>query len=258
MIRIACQTITWGPEKNRRETAKVMGEVKAAGYAGIEIGARHLEPERTGDYGRMLQEKGLALVALHVGGNFLDRTSVGEQIANIDRIVGMASRLGAEFLFVSGAYKENKTKEDYRFEADTYNKIGMICQNRGLTLCYHNHDWEMAKDLAGWKALCAYTRKELVSFVPDVGWMTRAGYDPVPLIQALGDRMAAVHFKEFTADHRFTELGAGVVDFPRIYEVFKGREEFWVVTEQDTTEKTPLESARINREYLSKLSGEAI
>ena len=253
MIRIACQTITWGPEKIREHTAEVLKEIKKAGFNGVEIGARHLDHSKPEYYSQLLGENGLDLVALHVGGDFLDHDSVNRQVENIGKTVEFAVKLGVGYIFLSGTYRKDKTGDDYKFEAQTYNRIGGVCKENGIKLCYHNHDWEIVNGLMGLKILLDNTGNDLVYFVPDVGWVTRGGADPVKLIEETYDRVEAVHFKDFTKDNDFTELGSGIVNFKGVYESVKSRKDLWIVSEQDTSSKTPLESASINCKYIESL-----
>jgi sugar phosphate isomerase/epimerase len=255
MIRIACQTITWGPERNRQNTTDVFSEVARAGYSGVEIGARHLAVERAGEYEGALKWLGLQLVALHVGGDFLDRASVAAQVQSIGGSIRLARVLGAPYVVVSGTYRASKTIEDYRFEAGTYNTLGTQCCAEGLRLLYHNHDWEIANGMEGLHALLSYTDPDLVGFVPDVGWVARAGGDPVALIRRLGARVQALHFKEFTSEGEFTELGRGIVDFSGCFAAVRQRSDFWIVCEQDRTKKNPFESAEHNYRFVRTLSG---
>lgn len=250
MVKIGCQTITWGLDKNKNNTLDVIREVKQAGYEGIEIGARHLNPEMVDTYDMVLKEAGLKLVALHSGGDFLDSKSVSMQIKNIGNTIEMLKKLGGEYLFLSGTYKEDKTIDDYRSEARVYNEIGKKCADNGIKLCYHNHNWEFFNEMRGYKILLDETDEKTVSFVVDVGWVTRGGYDPVQLIKDIYERVKCVHFKEFTSEGEITELGNGIVNFKGVYEVIKHKKDIWIVAEQDVTKRTPLESAAINYNYI--------
>ena len=253
MIRIACQTITWGPEKNRENTDQVLSEVRKAGFSGVEIGARHLDHSKSEYYKGLLEGNGLQLVALHVGGNFLDQASVAEQVQNIGKTIRFAESLGTGYIFISGSYIKGKTAEDYRREAQVYNKIGVLCKDSGLKLCYHNHDWEIWNGLEGMRLLLENTDQELVFLVPDVGWVTRGGADPVHFVEENYRRIEAVHFKEFTTDGGFTEIGKGIVNFRGVYDSIRDKGDIWVVTEQDQTTTTPLESAGMNYAYVKSL-----
>ena len=48
------------------------------------------------------------------------------------------------------------------------------------------------------------------------------------------------------------EVGQGTVDFSGLFQAIEGRTWAWSVVEQDETQRTPLESARLSREYLEQ------
>ncbi len=43
---------------------------------------------------------------------------------------------------------------------------------------------------------------QYLKFEVDCGWVTYADYDPINFMKGLGDRMTAVHIKDFVADLR--------------------------------------------------------
>ena len=224
MKYIGCQTITWG-DMHQEHIEKVFREIKKAGYDGIEIGARRLDYEKSNYYKKLLANYNLKLVGLHIGGDYLNKKLVKKRIKNL----------------------KNK------IEANNYNQIGKMCRKNEITLCYHNHNWEFENNLTGFNILIEQTDSENLGFVPDVGWITHAGVNPAKIIKKIYNRVKAIHFKEFTKGSNFTELGKGVVDFQRIYEVIKDKNDFWIVAEQDQTHKTPFESAKNNCQFIQNI-----
>ena len=252
MKYIGCQTITWG-DMHQEHIEKVFREIKKAGYDGIEIGARRLDYEKSNYYKKLLANYNLKLVGLHIGGDYLNKKLVKKRRKNLKNKIELTNYLNGEFIFISGLYKENKSLEDYKIEANNYNQIGKMCRKNEITLCYHNHNWEFENNLTGFNILIEQTDSENLGFVPDVGWITHAGVNPAKIIKKIYNRVKAIHFKEFTKGSNFTELGKGVVDFQRIYEVIKDKNDFWIVAEQDQTHKTPFESAKNNCQFIQNI-----
>ncbi len=253
MAKIACQTIVFGGDlKDRMDS--IWRTVASVGYSGVEVGARHLYLERPEYYRELLSETDLELVAVHVGGDFLNPASVAQQLAAFDATVAFAQALGSPYIYLSGNNFSRKTVEDYKKESKVYNDLGRRCRDAGMKLCYHNHDWEMVNQMAGMKVLLRETDPDLVYLVPDVGWLTVANVNPVQFLSENIERVEALHFKEFQPIRQFSELGTGMVDFPAIYRwaVSRGRD-FWISAEQDETRLTPAESAAINYAYIKRL-----
>jgi sugar phosphate isomerase/epimerase len=254
MINIACQTIVFGNPNIRAQIESILNQVGKIGYDGVEIGARHLDHDRPDYYKELLLKNNLKLLALHVGGNFLDKSSIKNQLQNISKTADFALKLGCHNLFLSGTYVENKQPDAYNIEAEVYNKIGKMCNDLGLTLCYHNHNWEIKNSCEGFKILMKNTDPKLVRLVPDVGWVMVGGCNPVEFLKEYIDRVEVLHFKEFDSERSFSEIGTGIVDFKAVYEFISSkRQNMWIVAEQDETKKTPFESAQENYKYIDGL-----
>jgi sugar phosphate isomerase/epimerase len=259
MIKIACQTIIFGNARIKDNLAEIARTVKRTGYDGMETGARHFYLDRLDYYQGILKDLDLKLVALHVGGDFLNKDSVKEQLNSAKNTIAFGRALGTEYLYLSGQYREGKTRDDYLTEAESYKEIGKMCNDKGIVLCYHNHNWEFLNNGEGMKILLDTIPAELMKLVPDVGWLEVAGVPAISFLRENISRVEALHFKDFvskdvTGPGRFTELGKGIVPFAEIYRhaTSLGRD-WWISAEQDATTLEPDEAARINYEYIAKL-----
>lgn len=262
MVKIACQTIVFGNPTIKDNLGKYAETVKKIGYDGIETGVRHFYMDRPEYYRDLFTGLHLNLIALHVGGDFLDKDSVKQQINSVRETIAFGKKLGCAYIFLSGTYKKDKTEQDYKTEAASYCEIGKICNGEGLKFCYHNHDWEFYNNGIGMKLLLENIPAELMKLVPDVGWVQEAGADSLKFVKDNIKRIEALHFKEFnktgcpreTAADGITELGRGLVPFKAIYDyVTSLKRDWWIVAEQDHTSLETSEAARINYEYIKKL-----
>lgn len=84
--------------------------------------------------------------------------------------------------------------------------------------------------------------------------MERAGGSPIEAARIFLDRVAYFHLKD-TKEDEWMEVGNGTVDFPELLQVIQGRQDWWLVVEQDETRRTAAESARMSYEYLKQLLG---
>jgi len=248
-MKIGIQTRPWGPDMNQQNLGQILAEIAATGYDGLEIGAQHLDISRPQPFGRLVADHGLQVVGIHVGGEIYDPQSVREALDNLERTVVFAAEVGVPFLPFSGRLKPDKTKVDHRRQAESLNRIGQLCSDYGVRLCYHNHFWEIENDCAELSYLCEHTDPDLVWLCLDVGWVERAGGSPVAVASKFLDRVAYFHLKD-TKDDVWMEVGHGTVDFAGLFQLVTGRDLAWSVVEQDETQRAPLESARLSREYL--------
>jgi sugar phosphate isomerase/epimerase len=262
MVKIACQTIVFGNDI-KDNLANYAETVKKTGYDGIEIGVRHFYQDRPEFYKDLFAKLNLNLMAIHVGGDFLNRDSVKEQLDNVKNTIIFARNLGCRYIYLSGKFIEGKTRDDFAFEAESYKEIGKTCNGEGLIFCYHNHDWEFYGNGEGMKTLLDVIPGDLMKLVPDVGWLEQAGVSSLQFLKDNISRVEALHFKEFKKTgvtprsaiiNEVTELGKGIVPFKAIYDYVtsQGRD-WWIVAEQDQTLLKPEEAIRINYEYIKAL-----
>ena len=244
-MKIACQTITFGGERHKTDLKGIIKAVADAGFDGMENGFARFNTHEMDNYKNWLIDNNLKLAAIHIGGDFNDRESIKRQHESIPELIKFAHTLDCKNIFFSGS-----PSSDYKVVAENLNKLGKALSQDGLVLSYHNHDWEIKSD--GLYDICDNTDPDCLSFVPDIGWVVRGGADPVQVLKKLGERVSNLHFKEFTSDGKFTELGKGVVDFKSVYNFMKDKD-MWIVAEQDASEIGAEESIKQNFEYIKNL-----
>lgn len=145
--------------------------------------------------------------------------------------------------------------DDYKRLADRLNKAGEVVNNAGMKLAYHNHDFEF-KDWGdgktGYNILLTQTDPKLVNFEMDIYWVSKAGVDPIKLIQANPGRIKMWHVKDMdnTAEKSFTEVGTGVIQYKEIfgYKKLSGMKHFFL--EQDQISIDPYVSITKSLEYI--------
>ncbi len=250
---IACQTITWGNEQSTF-LPRVFDEVKAAGYGGIEIGFRHVKPRAPADIRRMLDERGLTLAALHVGGNLLDADQAGRERSTLDLALDYLDAMDAKLLMYSGL----RFQDDEQFARDfmALSTAAEKCASRGTRLLYHNHNWEFEGSAQVIEALIEKGSRQL-GFCPDVGWVMKGGWKIVPFLEQIRDRLGAIHFKDFATDGPGCDtvvLGTGFAPLVEAAEWVKSNTEgMWVIAEQDNADVPAGEAAAKNAAFLKSL-----
>jgi len=241
--KVACQLIVFGP-RNKDDLPAVLKEVAEAGYAGIEGG---------GPEGRSAEEMkellgDLKLAGVHEGyGNF----------DNLDETIEYMKEMDCKLLMCSGVGDTKRGIVAYEEAAEVFNDIGRQCRKEGIKFCYHNHSWEFAKfdGVTALDRLYELTDPKFVNLCVDVYWVLHGGESPAEFLKKNLDRVATVHFKDMK-DDTFAEVGQGIVDFPGIMDVLSAKDDLeWVIVEQDTTSRTPLESATMSRQYIKEKLG---
>jgi len=124
--------------------------------------------------------------------------------------------------------------EDCKRSANLLNKIGEICRNTGLTLCWHNHNREFIPMEEGlpYDYLMNHTDKDLVKCEMDIYWVAKGGADPLQLLKKYTGRFKILHVKDMAPgpEQDFACPGSGIIHFQPIFKeaLNQGIEHFMV------------------------------
>jgi sugar phosphate isomerase/epimerase len=108
--------------------------------------------------------------------------------------------------------------------ADELNKYGERTRTAGLQLGYHNHEIEFVKTPEGdvpWDVLVRSTDPVLVKFLIDVGNCAFGGGDPYDYLAKYPARYYGVHVKDLKPGKAAVPVGAGDLDWKRIFTLVK-------------------------------------
>jgi sugar phosphate isomerase/epimerase len=92
--------------------------------------------------------------------------------------------------------------EQIRETARLLNAAVEVGERYGIRVGYHNHAHELEANFDGKTGLELFAEllDERVVLEVDLYWVTRAGVDPVALLERLGERVVAVHVKDGNLD----------------------------------------------------------
>lgn len=147
--------------------------------------------------------------------------------------------------------------------ADTLNKAGEMSKKAGMQLCYHNHafEFEPSGNSTLLDILMDAADPKLVGLELDIMWSQVGGVDPVALLKKYGKRVMLMHLKNVSNEvpkqynekvpkSAFKEVGAGVIEVPRVLDAAAkaGVKHYFV--EQDQTPGDPIASLKESYQYL--------
>jgi len=207
---------------------------------------------------------GLAWRSAHCGGGDL-RDGLGKTIET-------ARAVGLEYLVCAfpqipasiGDVIKGITLDDWKVNAELFNRIGERTHEAGITFAYHNHniDFRRYDGISGYDALLAATDPRLVKLELDCGWMVSAGLDPVDYLGRYPDRYVMLHVKDLKREHipntdlkmASTEVGKGIIDWPRLLAAAAKTSVKGLYVEQEPPfVVSSLESVRVSFDYLKPL-----
>lgn len=154
--------------------------------------------------------------------------------------------------------------DDWKFNAEYLNKNAAALKRHGITVGYHNHNFEFAPQgsSTGLGILLAETDPALVTFEADVGWMEAAGVDAAAFMTKHKGRFRLMHVKDLKATtvSNFelkmdpTEVGSGRLNWQKLLPAAHaaGVRHFYV--EQEPPFAHPrIESAKICHDFLARV-----
>ena len=233
----------------RRDLERTLGDIAAAGYNDVEmLGGMNnfgMAPERVR---AILDRNGLRAPSTHVGGSDFD---------NLDRQFADAAVLGHKYIILASIPAEHPTLDDYRRWADRLNAAGRLARTHGLWIGFHDepNDFPPIDGMVPYDVLVERTDPAFVRLQLDTGNAAMGGRDPLDYMKRYGSRYWLFHIKDAPrlGSPTDTELGKGVVDFKRLLAMIDDIDDKHLYVEQETYPGAPLDSARRDYAYLSKL-----
>lgn len=192
--------------KSVPDTLRLVAEI---GYKEVEFaGYFDLKPQALR---KILDDLGLSATAAHVPLEALQQ--------EFDATLDAAHKLDHRFLVLPYLNEQQRdTLDKYKKLAAQMNAWGEKCAEAGITLAYHNHDFEfmpLDKQIP-YDLLLAETDPKNVVMELDLYWAVKAGRDPQHYFRTHPGRFPLWHLKDMSRDGNFADLGQGVIDFASI------------------------------------------
>ena len=244
-IPVALQLYTVRDELEK-DFLGTLEKVSQAGYRAVEFYSGFFGGLSAEELRRELDRLGLKTVGSHVSLQMLRE--------QLEEVTDYLLKLDAEYIAL--AWSKFETRQEWLDLAAFLNDAGRRCAEKGLTLCYHNHnhefieyDGQYALDLILTNSDPANVKLEL-----DTYWAQYAYVDPVEYTKKLNGRVVLLHQKDMRAsDRKFCEVGEGIMDIKAIH---KAGEQFgakWFIVEQDACEGPSLVSIKTSLDNLKKM-----
>ncbi len=258
-------------ENTPDQFAPVMRRVREMGYDGVELaGLYGLQPEFIRD---TLHEIGLEAFSAHV--------PLADMMADPEKVANDYTTIGCKYIVVPYLPDEYRPlTPGYEKVISEMKRIGQVMRNHGLTMLYHNHDFEFVKlpdGSYGFDDIYKRVPADLLSAEPDTCWIKVAGENPAEYVKKYAGRCPVVHLKDFikegnpknlykligidaeesaedTGIFEFRPVGFGQQIWQPILDASIETGAKWVVVEQDEHyDLTSMECIRRSREYLKIL-----
>ena len=270
-IRFGVHAITWGATGLRQ----AVQDISSQGFRGIETFDAEVKnfAGREAELDSLLGDHGLRLVSLYGGGNMHIPEQREEVIARNERLARFLGERGAIPLTLGPGRRSpgGTTAAELREMAATCNEIGKRSQEYGVLACVHPHWGTTIQNRDEIDRIFELVDPRYVFMNADPAHMQKAGYDPVEVFRTYSSIIKYAHFKDYKQPEQeqqaigtggtaiipdFVEFGLGVIDLPGLVQVLKeANYDGWITVELDQSTRGPLESLRMNKEYVEQRLG---
>lgn len=277
---IGLQLYTVGPEMSR-SLVSTLKRIASIGYTEVELSSSRYSSK---ELKLTLRDLGLHSIAGHY--------NLPELTNNLQEKIDLAKEFGQEYMVLTWpwvsdesrfthspdnplglirAVLQSLTLDDWKWNAEQFNKVGEQIKKAGLQFAYHNHNFEFKPlgERNGYDEILRLTDPELVKLELDCGWMAVAGADPVEYILKYPDRYRLLHARDFRTGFArttnfmeegpnaptSTELGRGSIDYVRILKSTRKVKLRTIYVEQDppSTQVSVFDSITADHKYLKDL-----
>jgi sugar phosphate isomerase/epimerase len=232
-----------------------------------DIGIRNVQANLTMNGKTSAQQKklydslGISWKSVHAGGNDLRDTP--QAVIDEAKAAGITNITCSFPLYPAdrATFMAGPTVDDWKKNADTFNKLGALCQKAGLSFGYHNHNVEFRKvgDVVPYDLLLKETDPALVQMEMDIGWVVAGGADPVAYLTKYPNRYYSLHIKDLknqgipNTNMKMISaiIGKGIIDWKTVLAAaHKTKVERAFLEIEEPYDPSPLEMVKQSFDYL--------
>lgn len=213
------------------------------------------------DQKKLYDRMGMIWESIHASGDALRN--------NADATIAEAKSVGIKNVTCSfplypldrAAIMAGAPLEEWKKNADAFNRIGAACKKAGMSFAYHNHNVEFHKvgDVTPYDYLIQNTDPALVGMEMDIGWVVAGGSDPVAYLTKYPARFQSLHIKDLknegipNTNGKMVSaiIGKGIIDWKTLIPaIHKSRVERAFLEIEEPYDPSPIEMVRQSFVYL--------
>lgn len=264
---------------------EVLRQIAETGYRYIEAANHNAANDPGVGFGmparelkQSLDELGLQIVGCHV--NPLQEDFLPE-------VLDYHAELGSTQIGCDIEFFPYGDMDYIKRRCETFNRIGELCQERGMRYYYHNHyqEFQRFNGKLVYDIIMENTDPGLVYAEMDTYWIARGGQDPVSFMRNYNDRLILLHQKDFPKGLQeplcmydglvdreknidmdvfmaaknplaFTEIGTGILPIQDYISAARSCPNLdYIILEQDATQMDELDSIAVSMEAFQKCKG---
>ena len=233
-------------DKVAADMEAALAEVAAMGYEGVEFAG--LYGKSAAEVKALCKKYDLVPISAHVG--------FTEMMADPEGVLQTYRDIGCRYVaipYLGVEYRPGNARFAEVIEGAKL--LGQVAKEKGMTLLYHNHDFEFAKIDGKYALEVLYDSvpAELLQSELDLCWVKVGGEEPSAYLRRYTGRAPVVHFKDFSgkiggkmygligmeddeeasAEFSYRPLGMGCQDVEALLSATEDAGANWIIIEQD-------------------------
>ncbi len=207
----------------KRPLEDVIGQVlpmaRAAGFRNIELNPAFFAPEMRARLFSILRLQGLLMPSLYVGGIMHEKGGADRTIATALELGNICVPFGCKAIVNNPDPKHgdaSKTDAELAVEADSLNRMGRILAQHGFELRVHHHTPQLAENAREWRYILQHTNPEYVHICVDVDWAYESGFEPIPFLREVGQRLREIHVRSARNKIWLEDLEDSDIDYRKV------------------------------------------
>lgn len=204
--------------------AQVLSMARRAGFRNIELNTQFFEPPGRNQTLSLLRSEDLSMPSVYVGGPLHQRELADRTIATALEIGAVCKPFGCKAIVTNPDPKANnaaKTDTELAVETDSLNRMGHALAQHGFQLRVHHHTPQLENNAHEWRAILQDTDPRYVFICVDVDWAYEGGYEPVPFMREVGNRLHEIHVRSAKNKIWLEDVEDSDIDYRKVAEYLK-------------------------------------
>lgn len=136
---------------------------------------------------------------------------------NSQELIDLVAEAGIPYVVCSSIGIE--TGEEIKKSAEILQRAGEQAKKAGLQFAYHNHATEFDKvdGIVSYDYFTSQISSDILKLELDLGWVFKAGKNPVDIFNKNKGRIPLLHVKDMTSNGMIVPFGKGVYDFKETF-----------------------------------------
>jgi inosose dehydratase len=215
-------------QRNKKPLSDVIAEVlpmvRTAGFTSVELNPSFFAPECRDRTLSLLHSLDLRMPSVYVGGAMHSEPEANWTTALAIEYARLAAPFGCKGVVNNPDPKPDgqpKSDGELAAEAKGLDRMGRALATEGFDLRVHHHTPQLENNAREWRFILAHTDPQLVRVCVDVDWAYEGGFEPVPFLRDVGNRLREIHVRSARNKIWLEDVEDSDIDYRKVADYLK-------------------------------------